>query len=155
MNARIRYIIRKLSTGSENAVAEDELMKNRSWILVGILLMGLLLTACSGSGEDAAAKTVESYLQALVGKDATKLSSLSCKDWEEQATLELDSFQAVDATLENLSCAVSSTESDTTLVKCAGSIVATYNNEKQSLDLSTKLYKVVQEGGDWRVCGYK
>ena len=36
---------------------------------------------------------------------------------------------------------------------CNGNIVATYNNEDQQLDLSVRTYQVVQEGGEWLVCG--
>ena len=38
---------------------------------------------------------------------------------------------------------------------CKGKIVATYNNEDQELDLSVRTYQVVQEGGEWLVCGVR
>ena len=45
------------------------------------------------------------------------------------------------------------TDGDTALVNCTGKIIASYNNEDQELDLSVRTYQVVQEGGDWLVCG--
>ena len=128
-------------------------------LAVFVLLAAAFLLAACGGGEQAggspAVGAVEGYLQALVAKDSAKLANQSCKDWESQATLEMDSFQAVTAVLEGVACKETGKDGSTTYVNCQGNIVATYNNEKQSLDLSPRTYKVVQEGGEWRVCGYK
>ncbi len=128
-------------------------------VLFTLLVVSTLLAACNaqsgGSVGSPAAQAVQIYLQALVDKDAAKLSNQSCKAWESDATLEMDSFQAVTATLEGVSCQETGKDGNATLVHCQGSIVATYNNEKQNLDLSPRTYKVVQEGGEWRVCGYQ
>ena len=113
----------------------------------------LLLTACASSTDNAPVQAVENYLNALVEKDATRLTTLSCGEWEDDALLELDSFQAVTARLEGLACEQTGTDGDTALVLCNGNIVATYNNEDQQLDLSVRTYQVVQEGSEWLVCG--
>ncbi len=113
-----------------------------------------MLTACSSSAKtDAPSKAVEDYLNALVAKDENRLPTLVCGDWEDDALIELDSFQAVTARLDNVSCKQTGTDGDTTLVNCTGKIIATYNNEDQDLDLSVRTYQVVQQGGDWLVCG--
>jgi len=91
--------------------------------------------------------------ECLVTKDADRLSTLSCGDWEDDALLELDSFQAVTTQLEDLACEQTGTDGDTALVLCKGKIIATYDNEDQELDLSVRTYQVVQEGGEWLVCG--
>jgi hypothetical protein len=122
-------------------------------LILFILLANILLTACGASNTDAPAKAVETYLNTLVAKDADRLPTLVCGDWEDDALLELDSFQAVDARLENAVCQQTGTEGDTSLVNCTGSIVLTYDGEDQNLDLSVRTYQVVQEGGDWLVCG--
>jgi hypothetical protein len=57
--------------------------------------------------------------------------------------------------LENLTCTTTGTEGATTQVSCQGKIVATYNNEDQQLDLSVRVYQVVQQGDEYLVCGYK
>ncbi len=136
-------------------------------ILAIVLLLGVaagLLAACSGPGSGgatqtpskaAAAKAVEDYLQGIVSKDVNKVSTLSCKDWEQQAIQELDSLQAVKAALSGVSCAQSGTDGSTALVKCTGKIVITYDNENQELDLSLRTYRVTPSGGDWLVCGYQ
>ncbi|RIK29011.1 MAG: hypothetical protein DCC56_14205 [Anaerolineae bacterium] len=118
-----------------------------------LFIANILLTACASSNSDAPAKAVEDYLNALVAKDANKLPTLVCAEWEEDALIELDSFQAVTASLENASCTQSGTDGDTALVNCTGNIVASYNNEDQRLDLSVRTYQVVEDGGDWLVCG--
>ena len=121
-------------------------------ILFGILTT-LALSACASNNDNAPVQAVEDYLTALVEKDANRLTTLSCGEWEDDALLELDSFQAVTARLEGLACEQTGTDGDTALVLCNGNIVATYNGEDQQLDLSVRTYQVVEEGGEWLVCG--
>jgi hypothetical protein len=121
-------------------------------LILSLALAAIILAACA-SDTDMPAKAVENYLNALVNKEADKLPTLVCGDWEEDALIELDSFQAVTARLENVTCSQTGTDGDTSLVLCTGNIVATYNNEDQQLDLSTRTYQVVQQSGDWFVCG--
>jgi hypothetical protein len=128
-------------------------MKKPFLILAILLTTNILLTACGSSASEVPVKAVEDYLNTLVAKDAERLPTLVCGDWEEDALIELDSFQAVDVRLEGTSCAQSGTDGDTALVNCTGKIVMTYNNEDQNLDLSTRTYQVIEEGGDWLVCG--
>lgn len=122
-------------------------------ILIVVIVANLFLSACAAKSNDAPAKAVEDYLNALVGKDSARLTTLSCGDWEDDALLEFDSFQAVNTKLDGLACTQTGTDGDTALVLCKGKIIATYNNEDQELDLSVRTYQVVQEGGDWLVCG--
>jgi len=115
----------------------------------------LALLAGCGGGKSERAAVVEAYLQALVEKDGARLAALACADWEEDAAMELDSFQAVEAVLQELSCEESGTDGDTGLVRCTGQILATYNNEQQVVDLSLRTYRLVREAGEERVCGYQ
>ena len=144
------------------------------------ILLPLLLAACGGAGaaptatqaapttpptqpaptqaatgHTAAAQVVEDYLAGVVGKDVNKVSTLSCKDWEQDAIQELDSLQAVTAKLDGVACSQSGTDGANALVKCTGKILITYNTENQELDLSLRTYKLTQSGGDWLVCGYQ
>ncbi|MGA2502458.1 MAG: hypothetical protein ABSG01_00030 [Anaerolineales bacterium] len=123
-------------------------------IVVFMVIAAMLLSAC-GKSTDPAAKAVENYLTALVNKDANTLSALSCANWESNALLELDSLQAVATRLENLSCAAKGIEGTTTQVICQGKIIATYNSEDQQFDLSVRTYQVVNQGGEYLVCGYQ
>ena len=125
----------------------------KSLVFLFVAIMATLITACSSSNGDAPVKAVEAYLNALVAKDADLLPTLVCGDWEEDALIELDSLQAVEARLDNVACTQTGTDGETVLVDCTGNIVATYNNEDQELDLSVRTYQVVQQGGDWLVCG--
>lgn len=124
-------------------------------ILAALVLAfaALMLAACSQT--DPAVGAVENYLNALVEKDAERLSTLTCADWEMNALLELDSLQAVETRLDGLACSVTGTEGDTSYVTCQGRIIATYNNEDQELDLSIRSYVVIQQGGESLVCGYQ
>jgi hypothetical protein len=121
-------------------------------LTLALTLTAILLAACA-SNADAPAQAVQNYLNALVNKEADRLPSLVCGEWEEDALIELDSFQAVTARLEDVSCSQTGTDGETALVLCAGNIVATYNDEDQKLDLSTRTYQVIEQGGDWLVCG--
>ena len=123
--------------------------------IVFLMCMAALLFSSCGQATDPAAKVVEGYFTALVNKDASVLSALSCADWEPNALLELDSLQAVTTRLENLACTASGTGGTTTQVNCQGKILATYNNEDQELDLSVRTYQVVQQGGEYLFCGYQ
>ena len=125
------------------------------FLIVLVTIVSTILTACAAGNENAPAKAVEDYLNALVAKDENRLSTLSCGEWEDDALLELDSFQAVTARLDGLACEQTGTDGKTALVLCQGNIIATYNNEDQELDLSVRTYQVVQEGGEWLVCGVR
>ena len=124
----------------------------RKNLFILLIVLSAIVTACA-SNTDAPAKAVENYLNALVNKEADRLPTLVCGEWEEDALIELDSFQAVTARLENVSCSQTGTDGDTSLILCNGSIVATYNGEDQQLDLANRTYQVVQQSGDWLVCG--
>lgn len=130
----------------------EAFVRKFSLMIFPIFMTTLFLTACA-SNNAAPTKAVEDYLNALVAKDANRLSTLSCGDWEDDALLELDSFQAVTTRLEDVACQQMGTDGDTALVLCNGKIIATYDNEDQELDLSVRTYQVVQEGGEWLVCG--
>jgi len=129
-------------------------MRKFTPIVLLICIAALLFSAC-GKAANPAAKAVEDYLTALVNKDANALSTLSCADWESNALLEMDSLQAVATRLENLVCTATGTDGTTTQVNCQGKIIATYNSEDQELDLSVRTYQVVEQDGEYLVCGYK
>ena len=137
-------------------------MRKSLWMAAALLIvLTLILTACGGPATQSppakspAAAAVENYYAALVSKDSAKVSNLSCKGWEEQALPEMDGFQAVKAELDNVVCKEAGTDNGATLVGCTGNIALTYNTEKQTLDVSRQVYRVVQQGGDYLVCGYK
>jgi hypothetical protein len=119
------------------------------------IFINLGLSGCQGGTQADAAKAVEDYYQALVDKDSARLGILSCADWEDDAMLELDSLATVTASLKDLQCQVVSEEGDTTLVSCSGALLANYNGEDQEISLADQSYAVVQEGGEWRMCGYR
>ncbi len=74
-------------------------MRSKTLIFL-LILSSLLLASCSKSSDSGATTVVEKYLNALVTKNDADLSTLSCADWESQATMQLDSFAAVTARLD-------------------------------------------------------
>ncbi len=123
--------------------------------LVFVLGMALLLVLSACASADLAAQSVQDYYQALVSGDMDRAVALSCADWEFDAQMEVDSFQAVDASLDGFTCEQTGTEGDMALVTCTGQIVMSYDGEDQYLDLSGQTYQVLDQGGDWLFCGYR
>lgn len=125
--------------------------------IIAITLCFLLLAGCSAAGDNdsaAAVNAVSAYLQAFADKNEAQMSTLLCKDWTDEALLEYDAFQGVDTTLEGLSCTISSTDENKSLVNCQGKIMASYQNEIQEFDLGARVYQVEKTGSNWLVCGY-
>lgn len=121
--------------------------------ITAIILM-VLLAACNGSSGDPAT-VIEDYIQALSDRDSTKISNLSCADWEQNALTEIDSLTAVGSIVENLSCTQSGQDGDDVLISCTGALVLDYNGEAQQIDLSSRTYVARKEAGEWRMCGYQ
>jgi hypothetical protein len=120
------------------------------------LLIVLILSACgSASSGEGAAQAIETYLTALVEKDAATLVNTSCATWEEGALTDSRAYDGVTARLEGMACAVDSSDGEYTLVSCSGNIIATYSGEDRPLPLDTRQYLAVEEGGEWRMCGYR
>jgi len=130
-------------------------MKKNTVIAALILIIQFyLFTACGPSNNDAAAAVV-GYHQALVAGNRDQLIAYSCSAWEATAQDEIASFTALEVTLENIACDVVEEHNDTSLVVCTGMIQANYGNEVLDIDLSAQAYEVIQEGGEWRLCGYR
>ncbi len=124
--------------------------------LLLLACFSLLLGACGANNADAeAARAIEAYLGALTGKQTEQIVTLSCAAWEEDALAEIDAWATVETSLKDLVCLVSAEDGDTRLVTCTGSIQATYGNEIQQFELSTRAFRAVYEGEEWRMCGYK
>ncbi|MCS6773013.1 MAG: hypothetical protein RMM31_09535 [Anaerolineae bacterium] len=119
----------------------------------------LLLTACASASPQAAsagaAQVVLDYLKARVAGDVDAMVRMSCADWEAGARREAASLRNISATLENAACTVSDQQGDRTFVACTGKIVANYNGELRDLDLAGRQFALVQQGGEWLVCGYR
>ncbi len=79
----------------------------------------------------------------------------ACAQWESQAKLEFDSFAAVKVALEGPGCSETGQDGSVSLVNCSGKIIASYGEEDLIIDLAERTYQVVNEGGEWRMCGYR
>lgn len=122
-------------------------------MILFLFLISIVLVGCS-SGSGDAAQVVEDYYLALTEENINQMKSLSCAAWEENAQLEFDAFAGVQTELNNLQCSVVDTQAEISLVECTGGILATYGNEQQDFDLGDVTYQVIQEAGEWRMCGY-
>ena len=112
--------------------------------------------AASTNGSGNPVQSVADYLSARVKPDMDKMIALSCAAWEPNARLEAQSIEGRKAVLaEGTKCSVASAEGDTTFISCTGKIITSYNGETRETSLADRQFKVVKEGGEWRMCGYK
>lgn len=129
-------------------------MSKISKLLVGGLLFLMILSACTPRNSKPE-MAVEAYLNAIVEADLDKITTVSCAEWEESAWLELDSFQGVEVSLVDMQCTQAGMDGDSALVTCSGHFLTSYDGEAMEIDLSTRTYELVQQSGEWLVCGYR
>jgi len=130
-------------------------MNNSRLIFPLIILSVLIISSCaSQSGGDPAASTL-AYLEALSRQEKTVVVNSVCKEWEDQAALEVDALLSVGSSLKDVSCEVVGEDGDQKLVRCNGELELTYTDEVRFIDLSLRTYSMVWEDGKWRVCSYK
>lgn len=116
-----------------------------------ILLFLSIVSLLSGCASDDPTTTVQAYLEARVEADAVQMQQLACADFEDQARLQAESFRALNAELQDVSCeTVSQTDSEAT-VRCDGQIVTSYDGENREFPL--KMYSLVQSRAGWLMCG--
>ena len=124
-------------------------------IVLTMILVSLVLTACGGGPQgsaptttDAAAKAVEAYLTAKVKVDQEGVRKLLCSEKEKDFDTEATTFLGVTGPkIEGMKCASIGDNK----VKCDGKITAQYGTETNEFPLVT--YRVVQEDGEWKWCG--
>ena len=118
-------------------------------IVVILLLITVLMVACSSSTEANPAETVERYLQAKADADADTISQLLCSEMENVLERESRTFESVTGVhIEGMSC---QQVGDSQVVTCQGTIIATYGTEDTEFPLAS--YRVVEEDGEWKWCG--
>jgi hypothetical protein len=125
----------------------------RSIILT--IFMLIMLAACNNAQPDTPVGVVQSYVQARVTSDESKLITLSCKAQESQAKKDADSFRSMKATLDSITCKQAGTDSSFSIVACEGKIITEYAGETRDWNLADRNFKTIQEDGQWKVCGYK
>lgn len=126
-------------------------MKNK--IVFLFFIFTFILSAC-GAGDSGASQAVEGYITALASKDEASLLSNSCATYEDDALLVLDSLELVEVSLaDGVACQEVGNDGDTTLVNCTATLQMSYGGEPQELDFSNITYEVVNENGNWLVCG--
>lgn len=136
-------------------------MRTRTLVMlriISILLFTITLVACQPAASDEAGRVVEQYFQAIVAGDEDRIATLSCADWETSARADVAAFYGVKARLEEVACQPvepgEASADGSVVVECSGVIVATYNNEDASFELAGKQFQVINQDGEWLVCGY-
>ena len=130
------------------------IMKLHQFVAACVVIL-LAVSACGTKTTANAADATYAYLQALASKDKDAVISLTCKESEEQAILEVDALMSVDAALNDIRCEQTGQDGDEVLVVCTGSLDLTYNDEIRAIELDKRTYSMKMEDGQWRVCSYK
>lgn len=91
------------------------------------------------------------YLEARLVSDVAMMQSLSCASWDSQAIIQSQSFQAMNAELQNVACYLSSEGDREAVVTCDGNIVTNYNDQLREWPLGS--YRLIVEEDQWRMCG--
>jgi len=117
------------------------------------LTLGLILIGCSGD-QALAVESVETFFQAILEKDEALFRSAVCSDYASIAMMDFTSFAIVDTRIDNFSCEAEGEVDGQVSVRCQGNLQANFGNEMRSFDLSSRIYQVVQENGQWLVCGH-
>ncbi len=125
-------------------------MQTAKLALILVILAGVLV-ACGGANTnstDVQSRVVLSYLEARIAGDEEALKKTMCAAQEGDAVRIAQSFKSVEAKLQDVACTYESAGSK---VSCTGAIVVTYQGENR--DLAPGAYTVVEEDGEWKVCG--
>ncbi len=130
-------------------------MRKISKTIAAAIGLGSMLVACSSAPAGDPAQRIEAYLQARVKGDVERMITLSCAAWEPNARLEATSIQGRSPTLDALACRTSATEGNAAFITCTGRIITNYDGERREFDLAERQFKAMQEGGEWRMCGYR
>ncbi len=132
-------------------------MKRNLFVISFMISISISITGCQLQNSEEttpAVRALVAYLNALVSKDEASLTVLSCADWEVNALLELDALQSVETSLEGLNCRQTMADDASATVLCEGKILTSYGGEVQEYDLRRRTYTMVEQGGNWLVCGY-
>lgn len=128
----------------------------RNKLAFGILLMVLTLALSSCGVPNSPSDIIEEYIDAMVAKNDILTVNLSCVAWEENAKAEGAGFEGVEVSLEDVACLVMDETSDSASVSCTGKFIFQYaGGEIEEIDLDRRNYSLVQESGEWKMCGYE
>lgn len=127
------------------------------FLLILLPMLTILVAGCAQNQSDpnAPSKAIERYLEARISKNDEIFVGTFCSDFEFDALTEFDSFGAVEATIQEMSCKVDSISEGQANITCTGSVDVVYDGENNNtLDLGRFLYSAVQEDDEWKMCGY-
>ena len=130
-------------------------MKKIRQFLPIIILSVMVISGCSSQPVGDPAAATMAYLEALSRQEKTVVVNSVCKEWEDQAALEVDALLSVGTSLKDVNCEVVGEEGDQKLVRCSGELELTYTDEVRFIDLSMRTYSMDWEDGKWRVCSYQ
>ncbi len=115
----------------------------------------LFLAACATEQDAPPGDAVITYLNALLSGDEAALAGSVCAEWEASAQLDLDAFSGVTGELAGAACTTAGEDAGYTLITCTGEMVLNYRGEERTRPLAGQTYRVSQENGEWKMCGYQ
>ena len=125
-------------------------------LVLAVTLLGLVLYACGGGGDDPAS-VVKGGMEAMINMDADGLDKYLCKDIVEDAKAALKDFkEAIDqgAKMEftDMKYEVVSEAEDKAVVKVSGTLKASHPEYGDMEETMSEEMDVIKEDGQWKVC---
>lgn len=115
------------------------------------LILTLLLAACATSDP---AVVIMSYLEAKVNTDLNGILAVTCAEYESQAQIDANSWESMNAVMQDVACTATTTGDSEAVVECSGLVVTTYQGETREWPAGPFPYRLVMQDGEWRMCGF-
>ena len=128
-------------------------MKIKNFFFLVLILIFGFLSGC-GKNQTLASQSVEEFFQAIVEKNQGLLVSKVCASYELDAMMDFNTFAIVKTSLENFSCQTTGENETGYDVRCEGSLNANFGDELRIFELSNRTYQVIEENGNWLICGH-
>jgi hypothetical protein len=119
-----------------------------------LTVLAVIVVACNSAPSETPVSGVENYLKAMTAADEAALLTRTCKAQEGDVSGVADSMRSMNATIEGLSCRDAGTDGDYTIVACTGNLITNYAGETTRRDLGARWFRMIQEDGAWKMCGY-
>lgn len=123
---------------------------------IALIAVVLLLSGCGGGGgggsQDAAAVTVEGYLESIAAQDSERAQELACDEMRAFVLDDVSEYADAMAQVDNVACEVIEQGEGTARVVCGGTSTVIGDPEVLSIPVIDRVYVVEQRGGEWLIC---
>ncbi len=138
-------------------------MKRLSVVMIVVIVLSALLTACGGGGSGGAAAAAKSFFDAFAQLDFAKMKDLTCAAQKQSIddAMKTMSLGGDPSALKDmlkidtsgLKYEEKSTSGNNATVVVSGKLKLEMLGQSQEEDVNNQELPMVNEGGQWKVCG--